>query len=345
MSSRSLTLIAAVAALALVALAAVLLPRPRLRTGTVVDAAAGDAAAVGPPREAPPTRHAYVPGVISADTILVADGSAVTVGDTLAFRQNDPYVLLREDLRALSAEELSPAEALATLEQIGRATPATESLPTFLAELQDRILRKGGTPARGAAGPPVDRDLLSADLMGAEDALDDLRAQLRFVSPATSPDLRQQAAAIREAIAAKEAFVSRTRTRLATADRRARGPWRLTPPKLTAAQRDRIDNYAAALGADTTYVLSPATGTFRVSTRGAAARVEWQAALADLGPARTTPFPGTEERERALRQTRRELHPGSYELHPVGLPALWGTAERRDSVRLNSGRARVVVPD
>ena len=276
--------------------------------------------------------------VETADTVFVADGAPVRIGDTLAFRQNDPYALLRADLLALRAGQSAPKETLATFERIGGATSITDDLLAFLTDLQRRATSSDDRQTQIAVAPRVDRELLSAEVMGAEDALADLRGQLRYLSPATSPDLRQQAEIIRAAIAEKEAFLARARKQLRTPPTSSGLPRRPTAPELTDAQRARIDNYAAGLAPDTAYVLAPATGIFRMSSERATARIELRDALARNGGERAGSADGTDT-------DGTSLSPGSYELRPGGLPELWSTAERADSVLVPSGRGRLVVPE
>ena len=282
-------------------------------------------------------RAALVPSLSTADTVLVPDGSLVEEGDTLAFRQNDRYALLREDLIGLRRRAVTPAEVITTLKQTGAPGQLTDSLSDLLRDLAavGAGISDNATTAPQITG--VDVELLSAEIMGAEDAVRDLNGKLAALTPPASPDERQQAEALRKGITTRLQFLERARTKLANtrATRRASGANPV--PRLTPEQRARIDNYAAALAPDTTYVLSPQTGLLRLSDGQSPSRVEALPIAAGNDSRVTDPSDGSSASDAAGGD--------HYSLRPSGLPELWSTAERRDSVVGDTGRGLIVAPE
>lgn len=275
----------------------------------------------------------FVSGLRKADTVLATGGARVEHGDTLAVVIDDPHRLLREDLLALRDGELSPTEALATYEQVGRVVPDGDSFPLFLAELQAESVKKSRLPRPKSRGATVDRTMLTAEVMGAEDATKELRERLRFMASASSADAKQQVAALERAIEEKEAFVASARKAMRPVPRPKHRSWHLDGARLTDEQQTRVERYAASIAPDTLYVLAPETGTFRVHDAQRPNRIELD------GPRRKS-RETTEKPHYAAVETR-----GGYELRPSKQPELWSTAQRHDTIAGAGERSLIVVPE
>ena len=320
MSKASLPIIVGIA-VSLALLAAWLLPGVSL----------GDAArttAESPGLARPVT--AFVPELVAADTLLRGDGAVVLQGDTLALRRSDPYGLLREDLLALSRGQATPADALAVRREYGDTTEVLAEADSLLRAIERATARQPRTLPHADFEPDLDPELLRAEMMGAEDAIDDLTERLRLLSPPTGPDDRQQALAIAREISRRRAFLSDARERLRTRSLPRRTVREVVPPRLTVEQRARITGLAARLRPDTQYVLSPATGTL---------------VLAD-GPARVVGLPGAQRTADGGSDDAPappQAVEGVYELRSAGLPTLWSRAERRDSLSARPSRPTIVV--
>ena len=279
----------------------------------------------------------FLPELIAADTLFVPGGTRVRHGDTLGIRLRDAYRLLRERLTALAAGSATPEDVLGTLDGYPSGDPVVRAADSIAAEV---LAGRGRRARRNAvAGPAatVDVDLLDAEIMGAEDAIADLTARLRKLSPPASPDERQQVLALAREISERRAFLRGARRRLARGRQTARPTGGTPPPRLTAAQRARVEALTARAAPDTTYLLSPATGTLVLRDSSGPARIEDALAMATT-PSRQTARPpatgGGERREEAAQR---------YELRPAGLPALYSRARRVDTLSPRPNPAAIVV--
>ena len=302
-------------AVALAVLAAYLLPGVELSPAREVPSAAP-----GPSRG---PEVAYLPKLVTADSVLRGDGAAVRRGDTLAFRQNDRYAGLREELLALAQQGTTLADAGATLDSYGDTSGVLAQARQLLREIERAASREEVPPRRSGPTPDFDRDLLLAEVMGAEDAIADLHRRLSRLSPPASADEQQQAIALAREVSERRAFLTDARARLARPDPPRVQRREAEVPRLTARQRARVLALTDDLAPDTAYVLSPATGTL---------------VLAE-GPARVitaATAPATDAGDTAAVSA-------AYELRATGLPTLWSRAHRRDSLSTRPTQPTIVV--
>ena len=257
------------------------------------------------------------PGPI--DSLLVSDETLVRRGDTLAFRQNDPYRTVREDLAQLRTGRQSIGDALASIASFEPDAGRLAEVKAFLEALAARATERGTTDP--SVEEAVDQDLLAAEIMGAEDALADYQKDLQKTGGAGAPVDSQRIAGLRAAIIERISFLQRARARMAAA-RQSSAPSRRRKRTLSPAQRAQLRDYEDALAPDTTYVFATETGIFR------------------RGEPRTgsTPPPSVPAEDSIV-------HSGGYWLQPRSQPRLWATAQRVDTLANHSAKGLRILPD
>lgn len=217
--------------------------------------------------------------------------------------------------------------------------PLPESLGALLAEIggaDEAMTRAPAPPTPDRPGFVLrgwERDLVEADLMGAEDGLRDQLAELETASTeGASPATRKALASrVRERRRAVRSLRARLAERLAPGSPVPRLP----PARGDLSQRDRarLLDLAESLPPDTSLVLSAAAaGTF-VPKYSTSVQVEYGAAIGRFSPSPILVGDGGRT-------------PPVYHLVAESLPTLWAVADRVDTLgphHLNSLVLSVVV--
>ena len=273
---------------------------------------------------------------IGAELLKAPRAGQVQAGDTLMAFRYDRLAALRDSLIRYAHTLENPPVARGLPDSFGRIYERIAVSAGIRPKTQPKA---GPIPVPAEAVAPVqaqtvqastervvqrsklqgwERDLVLADVAGAEDALQELQLQLERIGSSANDRSAERAAELRDEIARKQSFLQDARRRLSEkvevrlrADRSANAASLVPPSKpaaqahaaepvskarpLTRAERMQLIAMSEALPIDVGYALAPSPGQLLLSSdRSAAARFGLrlnEAGKISGGPAQTIQVP------------------------------------------------------